>query len=408
MKLKLLAGAALVALSLGMANKAAAEQTTGWYGAVDLGYNLLTDDDYMGHGTGNMVDGAPFKYKISTKENWEGFARLGYRYSPHWRVEFEGGYRPGNIDKMYDPSPRDYGAAYGGVHTSAVCTSNVIRTSSTPCGHPKGSQDVSTFMVNMYYDIMPDSSFHPFIGAGVGLADVKTKGHGQFSVNPGAPYGITDLGFTGKDMVAAYQGILGAAWTLSDRLSLDITYRYLSIEKSDVNTFATPENGTTLSATSGWQPGTLRGKMADQSLSVGLRWAFGTPPAPVEAAPPPPPPPPPAPVYEAREFIVYFEFDKSDLTSDAQAVVQAAADYAKAGNAARIVVVGHTDTSGSAAYNIRLSERRAKTVADALAGLGVDPSKLAVDWKGESEPAVATGDGVKEPLNRRSTIDITF
>ena len=89
-------------------------------------------------------------------------------------------------------------------------------------------------------------------------------------------------------------------------------------------------------------------------------------------------------------------------------MVQAAADYAKAGNAARIVVVGHTDTSGSAAYNIKLSERRAKTVADALAGLGVDASKLAVDWKGESDPAVATGDGVKEPLNRRSTIDITF
>ena len=89
-------------------------------------------------------------------------------------------------------------------------------------------------------------------------------------------------------------------------------------------------------------------------------------------------------------------------------MVSAAADYAKTGNAARVVVIGHTDTSGSAAYNIRLSERRAKTVADALAGLGVDGSKLAVDWKGEAEPAVATGDGVKEPLNRRSTIDITF
>ncbi|RYF88157.1 MAG: OmpA family protein, partial [Caulobacteraceae bacterium] len=33
---------------------------------------------------------------------------------------------------------------------------------------------------------------------------------------------------------------------------------------------------------------------------------------------------------------------------------------------------------------------------------------LSVDWKGESEPAVATGDGVKEPLNRRSTISINF
>jgi outer membrane protein OmpA-like peptidoglycan-associated protein len=60
------------------------------------------------------------------------------------------------------------------------------------------------------------------------------------------------------------------------------------------------------------------------------------------------------------------------------------------------------------AYNLKLSERRAKTVADAMAGLGVDASKMAVDWKGKSQPAVATGDGVKEPLNRRATVDITF
>ena len=88
--------------------------------------------------------------------------------------------------------------------------------------------------------------------------------------------------------------------------------------------------------------------------------------------------------------------------------MQEAAQYANAGNATRVVVVGHADTSGSAAYNVRLSERRAKAVADALVGLGVDAAKLAVDWRGETEPAVATGDGVKEPLNRRSTIDINF
>ena len=111
---------------------------------------------------------------------------------------------------------------------------------------------------------------------------------------------------------------------------------------------------------------------------------------------------------EAKEFIVYFPFDQYVLTSEAQAVVSQAADYAKNGNAAHVVVVGHTDTSGSAAYNVRLSERRAKAVADALVGMGVAQSALSVDWKGETMPAVATGDGVKEPLNRRSTIDINF
>ena len=46
--------------------------------------------------------------------------------------------------------------------------------------------------------------------------------------------------------------------------------------------------------------------------------------------------------------------------------------------------------------------------ACALVGLGVPQTTLSVDWKGKSQPAVATGDGVKEPLNRRSTIDINF
>ncbi|MGZ8364492.1 MAG: OmpA family protein, partial [Caulobacteraceae bacterium] len=72
------------------------------------------------------------------------------------------------------------------------------------------------------------------------------------------------------------------------------------------------------------------------------------------------------------------------------------------------VVVGHADRSGSQTYNVRLSERRAKAVADALVGLGVGGDKLSVDWKGENENAVPTPDGVKEPLNRRATIDINF
>ena len=96
------------------------------------------------------------------------------------------------------------------------------------------------------------------------------------------------------------------------------------------------------------------------------------------------------------------------MNSLASAVVQQAADYAKMGNATKILVVGHTDTSGSAKYNMRLSERRAKAVADALVGQGVNQGVLSVDWKGKTDLAVQTGDGVKEPLNRRATIDVNF
>jgi OOP family OmpA-OmpF porin len=96
------------------------------------------------------------------------------------------------------------------------------------------------------------------------------------------------------------------------------------------------------------------------------------------------------------------------LTPEAQSVVQEAASYASAGHATKVTVVGYTDTSGSAAYNVRLSERRAKAVADALVGMGVAQTALSVDWKGKTNLAVQTADGVKEPLNRRSTVDISF
>ena len=103
---------------------------------------------------------------------------------------------------------------------------------------------------------------------------------------------------------------------------------------------------------------------------------------------------------------MYFPFDKYILTPEAQQVVQEAAQYAQSGMPSSIAVVGYTDTSGSTAYNQRLSERRAKAVADALVGAGVAQDKLTVDWKGETDLAVPTPDGVKEPLNRRATINI--
>jgi outer membrane protein OmpA-like peptidoglycan-associated protein len=110
----------------------------------------------------------------------------------------------------------------------------------------------------------------------------------------------------------------------------------------------------------------------------------------------------------AKQFVVYFGWDQSVLTPEAQTVVQQAAQYSNDGHATSILVVGHTDTSGGVAYNQRLSERRAKAVADALVGLNVPQTAIKVDWKGKTDLAVQTPDGVKEPLNRRSTIDINF
>jgi len=106
--------------------------------------------------------------------------------------------------------------------------------------------------------------------------------------------------------------------------------------------------------------------------------------------------------------VIYFPFDQYVITPEAQAVLQDAATYATSNHATKEIVVGYTDLSGSVAYNLRLSERRAKAAADGLVALGVAQDSLDVSWKGKSDPAVPTADGVKEPLNRRDTIHVQF
>jgi outer membrane protein OmpA-like peptidoglycan-associated protein len=120
-------------------------------------------------------------------------------------------------------------------------------------------------------------------------------------------------------------------------------------------------------------------------------------------APPPPPPPAPPPV---RNFLVFFDFDKSSLTPRAMDIVKEAANVAKAGQNTRVTCTGHTDTAGPANYNMALSLRRANTVKDALVREGVGPEVITVIGRGEEALLVATADGVREPQNRRVEIVI--
>jgi len=65
-------------------------------------------------------------------------------------------------------------------------------------------------------------------------------------------------------------------------------------------------------------------------------------------------------------------------------------------------IVGHTDSVGSAAYNLALSQRRAAAVVEYLASrFNVDRARLVAEGKGQGEPLVPTPEGVAEPRNRR-------
>jgi outer membrane protein OmpA-like peptidoglycan-associated protein len=116
---------------------------------------------------------------------------------------------------------------------------------------------------------------------------------------------------------------------------------------------------------------------------------------------PPPAPPPPPPV---RNFLVFFDFDKSTLTPRAMDIVKEAAKVAKSGENAKVTCTGHTDTVGPAAYNMALSLRRASAVKDALVREGIAATAITVRGRGEEALLVPTKEGVREPQNRRVEI----
>ncbi|MDF3072618.1 MAG: ompA, partial [Alphaproteobacteria bacterium] len=123
--------------------------------------------------------------------------------------------------------------------------------------------------------------------------------------------------------------------------------------------------------------------------------------SPVAAAPPPPPAPALVP---KKNYIVFFDFDRSNITADAQRVIDEAASAAKAGNSARVQLTGHTDRSGSEQYNMALSLRRGEAVKQALIARGIPANSIFIIGRGENQPLVPTADGVREPQNRRVEI----
>ena len=127
----------------------------------------------------------------------------------------------------------------------------------------------------------------------------------------------------------------------------------------------------------------------------------------VPAAPPPPvaaaPMPAPAP---ATDYTAYFDFDSWTLTAEDLAVITSAIDTARAGGQSRITVVGHTDTSGAADYNQRLSVRRANVVVEALVDMGARREAIQASGVGENDLAVQTPDGTREGRNRRTVINL--
>ncbi len=146
MKVKLLAGVAMAGL---FTAGAAAADPNGWYGAIDAGYHMAEVE----------LDSAVDEFEVD--DDWAGFARLGYRFTPNWRVELEGGYRPGELGELTNNGTPGFCNA-----TPAV----------GPCENPEGDLTATTLMMNVIYDFgSADSAMRPFIGLGAGVNRVNTE-----------------------------------------------------------------------------------------------------------------------------------------------------------------------------------------------------------------------------------------
>ncbi|MFT3810941.1 MAG: OmpA family protein [Micropepsaceae bacterium] len=224
-------------------------------------------------------------------------------------------------------------------------------------------------MVNVLYDLDVGEGMALSLGGGIGASRISNVG------NDNSPN-------SRRDVVFAYQGIAEFEAMVDDNVGIFAGYNYFVADNWDFDGY--------------------RGDYVAHTVKLGVKYHFYEPEAaPVVVEPPPPPP------VAAKTFIVFFNFDKSDLTPEAQAVIaEAAAAFASTGSVS-IAVVGHTDTVGSAAYNLPLSQRRAASVKAGLVANGVPDGAISTDGRGFSEPLVATGPGVKEPQNRRATIDLT-
>jgi outer membrane protein OmpA-like peptidoglycan-associated protein len=149
-------------------------------------------------------------------------------------------------------------------------------------------------------------------------------------------------------------------------------------------------------------------RYASAGLSLTLNSAPPPPPAPPVAAEAPPPPPPPAPPMQKKIVLrgVNFDFDKATIRADARPVLDEAINILREQGSVAVIAEGHTDSTGSDAYNQGLSERRAKAVRDYLVEGGIDATRIETVGYGESQPVAdnSTRDGRAQ--NRRTELKV--
>lgn len=248
---------------------------------------------------------------------------------------------------------------------------------------------------------IPITAFSPYLGVGVGaLATHQTSPEILSNGDENHIGGTSGPNF-------AYEGIAGFAVPITaiPGLAFTMDYRLVGIHNAgDLNSvFYNKVDNVIVKGGIG-----LQKDIFVHLVTLGFAYAFGVgAPPPPEAAPSPPAAPAPEP---ARTYIVFFDWDRSDLTSRAREIVAQAAQASTHVQTTRLEVDGYTDNSAAhpgprgQRYNLGLSVRRATSVKAELIRDGVMASTIDIHGYGESHPLVQTALDTREPQNRRVEI----
>ena len=104
---------------------------------------------------------------------------------------------------------------------------------------------------------------------------------------------------------------------------------------------------------------------------------------------------------EPISFLLYFLHNSTELTPESKSYISDVLSLINKREFYEISIIGHTDTTGSDEYNMRLSSARAEAVRDALLSHGISYGQVELRYHGKRDPVVPTGDNVREPRNRR-------
>ena len=320
-----------------------------WYVGLEGGPMLVEDIQFDVAG---VSDGTQLDFNAG----YDFGGVVGYDFGG-FRLEAEASYRRADL--------QSYTAGSGGVGTAGI-----LRPAGTY--NANGSFSALSFMLNGLLDFGPDDGLQGFVGGGVGVARSAIE---AILTTPSASIDDSDSGF-------AWQVLAGIRAPLTDNIDVGLKYRMFN---------ATSVNLTDVRGRA------LDGDARTHSILGTLTFNFGAP----EAAPPPPPP-----ACESGPYIVFFDWDKSDITPEAATVLDSAVSaYANCGTAA-VMLAGYTDRSGSTQYNLGLAARRNDSVRGYLSSRGVPDGRISSEAFGEANPRVPTADGVRELQNRR--VEITY